>query len=206
MAMDLRRHSTTASSVGPNAASGKAFPVLQRGRRCAGPAVHQLHHGLPLCGWRKMGGLADGVRRTKGRRNAKLHAVCGTKGRPRLPLTPGNVHDCKVARLCIQALPSPPYSSPTKAMTARLCVSEQTSVVLRPSSRPVRTAKSHMIATRLCTSSATSSSPGLSPQGLASLCDPLRPKHLHGRTRSRRHLEIMSPDPKNSFYNHSVCL
>ncbi|WP_422038441.1 IS5 family transposase [Rhizobium sp. PP-CC-3G-465] len=46
------------------------------------------------------------IGRTKGGRNTKLHAVCDTKGRPHvLLLTPGNVHDCKVARLCIEALP-----------------------------------------------------------------------------------------------------
>ncbi|WP_443020527.1 MULTISPECIES: IS5 family transposase [unclassified Shinella] len=46
------------------------------------------------------------IGRTKGGRNTKLHAVCDAKGRPHvLLLTPGNVHDCKVARLCIEALP-----------------------------------------------------------------------------------------------------
>lgn len=52
------------------------------------------------------GPLAHGIGRTKGGRNTKLHAVCDAKGRPHvLLLTPGNVHDCKVARLCIEALP-----------------------------------------------------------------------------------------------------
>ncbi len=52
------------------------------------------------------GALAHGIGRTKGGRNTKLHAVCDAKGRPHvLLLTPGNVHDCKVARLCIEALP-----------------------------------------------------------------------------------------------------
>ncbi|SCX22427.1 Transposase [Agrobacterium sp. DSM 25558] len=46
------------------------------------------------------------IGRTKGGRNTKLHAVCDTKGRPYvLLLMPGNVHDCQVARLCIEALP-----------------------------------------------------------------------------------------------------
>jgi transposase len=50
--------------------------------------------------------LAHGIGRTKGGRNAKLHAVCDTRGRPCvLLLTPGNVYDCKVARLCIEARP-----------------------------------------------------------------------------------------------------
>ncbi len=39
-------------------------------------------------------------------RNIKLHAVCDDKGRPLvLLLTPGNVHDCKVAKQSIEALP-----------------------------------------------------------------------------------------------------
>jgi transposase len=50
--------------------------------------------------------LAHGIGRTKGGRNTKLHAVCDEKGRPCvLLLTPGNVHDCKVAQLCIEAMP-----------------------------------------------------------------------------------------------------
>ena len=44
--------------------------------------------------------------RTKGGRNTKLHAVCDEAGRPCvLLLTPGNVHDCKVAQRCIEAMP-----------------------------------------------------------------------------------------------------
>ncbi len=50
--------------------------------------------------------MAHGIGRTKGGRNTKLHAVCDKKGRPCvLLLTPGNVHDCKVAQLCIEAMP-----------------------------------------------------------------------------------------------------
>lgn len=49
--------------------------------------------------------MAHGIGRTKGGRNTKLHAVCDEKGRPCvLLLTPGNVHDCKVAQLCIEAI------------------------------------------------------------------------------------------------------
>lgn len=51
--------------------------------------------------------MAHGIGRTKGGRNTKLHAVCDEKGRPLvLLLTPGNVHDCKVAKRCIEALPA----------------------------------------------------------------------------------------------------
>lgn len=54
----------------------------------------------------KGGALARGIGRTKGGRNTKLHAVCDAKGRPLvLLLTLGNVHDCKVAQRCMEALP-----------------------------------------------------------------------------------------------------
>lgn len=50
--------------------------------------------------------MAQGIGRTKGGRNTKIHAVCDHKGRPCvLLLTPGNVHDCKVAQRCIEAMP-----------------------------------------------------------------------------------------------------
>ncbi len=50
--------------------------------------------------------MAHGICRTKGGRNTKLHAVCDEKGRPCvLLLTPGNVRDCKVAKLCIEMMP-----------------------------------------------------------------------------------------------------
>ena len=50
--------------------------------------------------------MAHGIDRTKGGRNTKLHAVCDARGRSHvLLLTPGNVHDCKVAKLSIEALP-----------------------------------------------------------------------------------------------------
>ena len=50
--------------------------------------------------------MAHGIGRTKGGRNTKLHAVCDEKGRPCvLLLTSGNVHDCKVAQRCIEAMP-----------------------------------------------------------------------------------------------------
>ena len=53
------------------------------------------------------GALAHGIGRTKGGRNTKLHAVCDAKGRPVvLLLTPGNVHDCKVAQRCTEAMPA----------------------------------------------------------------------------------------------------
>lgn len=66
----------------------------------------ELYQGSPLRRRRKRGALANGIGRTKGGRNTKLHAVCDEKGRPVvLLLTPGNVHDCKVAQRCIEAMP-----------------------------------------------------------------------------------------------------
>lgn len=54
--------------------------------------------------------MAHGIGRTKGGRNTKLHAVCDEKGRPCvLLLTPGKVHDCKVAQRCIGAMPPSAY-------------------------------------------------------------------------------------------------
>ncbi len=43
---------------------------------------------------------------TKGGQNTSLHAVCDEKGKPCvLLLTPGNVHDCRFAHRCIEAMP-----------------------------------------------------------------------------------------------------
>ena len=50
--------------------------------------------------------MANGIGRTRGGRNTKLHAVCDGRGRPLvLLLTPGNFHDMRVAKQCIQAMP-----------------------------------------------------------------------------------------------------
>ena len=50
--------------------------------------------------------MANGIGQTRGGRNTKLHAVCDAKGRPLvLLLTPGNAHDMRVAKTCIEAMP-----------------------------------------------------------------------------------------------------
>lgn len=88
---------------------GRHFQRTGGSRRYARSAIHrqQLHQGSPLRRRRKRG-LAHGIGRTKGGRKTKLHAVCDERGRPCvLLLTPGNVHDCKVAQLCIAAMPAP---------------------------------------------------------------------------------------------------
>ena len=54
--------------------------------------------------------MAHGIGTTKGGRNTKLHAVCDDKGRPHVVLlTPGNIHDAKLAMLAINAVPSSQY-------------------------------------------------------------------------------------------------
>jgi hypothetical protein len=71
--------------------------------------------------------LAHGIGRTKGGRNTKLHAVCDEKGRPCvLLLTLGNVHDCKVAKLCIEAMP------PSAELVADKGYDRQPLLVVRP--------------------------------------------------------------------------
>ena len=50
--------------------------------------------------------MANGIGQTRGGRNSKVHALCDVKGRPCvLMITPGNVHDMKVAKACIAAMP-----------------------------------------------------------------------------------------------------
>ena len=50
--------------------------------------------------------MANGIGRTRGGRNTKLHAICDDRGRPLvLLLTPGNVHDMRAAKQCIEAAP-----------------------------------------------------------------------------------------------------
>jgi transposase len=50
--------------------------------------------------------LANGIGKTRGGRNTKLHAVCDDKGRPHvLQITPGNFNDMRVAKTCIEAIP-----------------------------------------------------------------------------------------------------
>jgi hypothetical protein len=77
------------------------------GRRSRPPDDRQfLNQGPSLREGRKRGALASAIGRSKGGPNTKIHAVTDGKGRPCvIVLTPGNVHDCKVARLCLDAMP-----------------------------------------------------------------------------------------------------
>lgn len=91
------------------------------------------------------GGLGSWYRPHQRRGNTKLHAVCDSKGRPVvLLLTPGNVHDCKVARRCIEAMPPSIELVADKGYDSQACASGSTSAEPRPSSRHARTAKSNM--------------------------------------------------------------
>ena len=75
-------------------------------RQCAAEGLDHVQSRFIAAPAAEKGALAHGIGRTKGGRNTKLHAVCDAKGRPLvLLLTPGNVHDCKVAQRCIEAMP-----------------------------------------------------------------------------------------------------
>jgi hypothetical protein len=64
--------------------------------------------------------LAHGIGTSRGGRNTKLHAVCDVKGRPLvLLLTPGNMHDMRVAKACIES-PAAIGRPRRKAMTATI--------------------------------------------------------------------------------------
>ena len=65
-----------------------------------------MHQGSSLRSRRKRGAYTSSIGRSKGGPNTKIHAVTDSKGRPCVIfLTAGNVHDCKVAKPCLDALP-----------------------------------------------------------------------------------------------------
>jgi len=66
----------------PSAGSGKASSRTLPVRGCAGPAVHrQLEHQGSPHSRRQKGALAHGIGTSCGG-NARLHAICDSKGRP----------------------------------------------------------------------------------------------------------------------------
>lgn len=101
--------------------------------------------------------LAHGIGRTKGGRNTKLHAICDLKAVLVLLLTPGNVHDCKVAQRCIEALPPSAELVADKGYDSKALRDWLRNAAPRRSSRRARTASSSTTTTRSSTSSATSS-------------------------------------------------
>ncbi len=108
MSTGRRRHSTTALCAGPNAASGKHFQRARGSRRCAGRLFIDSSCSRSTAAQAAgKGGLGSWYRPHEGR--TKHQSPCRQRReRPShvLLLTPGNVHDSKIARLCIEALPS----------------------------------------------------------------------------------------------------
>lgn len=50
--------------------------------------------------------MANGIGKTRGCRNTKVHVICDERERSHvLMITPGNVHDMRVAKACIAAMP-----------------------------------------------------------------------------------------------------
>ncbi len=142
--------------IGRGSSSGRRWVRRIRPTSCSSTAVASRSTAAPTV--EKGKGPARGIGRTKGGCNTGLHVVCDGKGRPLvLLLTPGNVHDCKVARRCIEACRRPPNSWPARAATARLCATGRNNAAPGLSSRRARTARSGMMTTRPSPSGATSS-------------------------------------------------
>src|ERR1700730_17958824 len=105
MSMDRRRHSTIALCAGPSAASGRISSV-----RWPAPRIHRTGYSSTAVASRptaapgvEKGGLGSWYRPHQRR---PQHQAPDEKGRPCvLLLTSGNVHDCKVAQRCIEAMP-----------------------------------------------------------------------------------------------------
>ncbi len=169
MSMAPRRRFTTGSCAGPSAGYGKVSSLrwlewtgCPTGYSSTAPASR--HTGQPEA---QKGGLGQWYRPTRGGRNSKVHAICDTPGRPHvLMITPGNVHDMKVAKACIAAVPPStelvgdkpcPEQSRRGLIAATSCVHGSPREALKRSSRPsaITKFKSRMI--WQSTSSATSS-------------------------------------------------
>lgn len=101
-------HALRAEGAGPNAVSGKVSSA-----RCQVPTARRIGCSSTAVAPRftaaqtaEKEDLGPWYRPDQSGRRTKIHAVCDAKGRPHvLVLTPRNVHDCKVARTCIAALP-----------------------------------------------------------------------------------------------------
>ena len=98
-----RRRSTIASCGGPSAGYGRPSSARWRVPKvcptdCSSTAPASKSTARPEA---QEGALANGIGLTRGGRNTKVHALCDAKGRPCvLMITPGNVHDIKVAKVC----------------------------------------------------------------------------------------------------------
>ena len=142
--MGRKRHSTTASYAGPSAGYGKAFFSALAGAEDAPDRLFidsTLHQGPPHGGRRKRGGTWPMVSaRHVAAETPRSHALCDVKGRPCvLMITPGNVHDMKVAKACIagHATLQPNWLA-TKAMDSndlRAWLAERGTTAVIPSKR-----------------------------------------------------------------------
>ena len=107
-----RRRSATASSAGPSARYEGIFSAPADTEDTPDRLFidKPLHQGSSLRRRWKRGALAPMPPwyrpHQRGGRNTGLHAVRDHKGRPCVLLpTPGNMHDCRVAQRCIEAMP-----------------------------------------------------------------------------------------------------
>ena len=187
---DQRRRSTTASCAGLRAASGSASSARSQVMttcRTGCSSTAAASRSTAVRGRRKRGDLAHGIGRTKGGRNTKIHAICDARGRPHvLLLTPGNVHDSKAARLCIEALPPSAKLVAEKgydSQALRDWLERAGHGARHPAAQEPQGHRAHV----------------LPPERLASPGHQVRPQHqeLHGCccSRRRRHLvAVMGPD------------
>jgi hypothetical protein len=92
------------------------------------------HTGQPEA---QKGGLGQWYRPDTRGRNSKVHAICDVKGRSHvLMITPGNVHDLRVAKQCIAAMPPSVELVGEKGYVATTYANGSPSAALRRSSRP----------------------------------------------------------------------
>ena len=181
---------------------GGYFQRACRSGRGARPAVHRQHlyQGPPDGRRRKRRALANGIGQTRGGRNSKVHAICDLKGRPLvLLITPGNVHDMRVAIQCIAAMPPSRELVGDKGYCSkplRAWLAERGTKAVIPSKGPARLRSRHLKATQRRRAHV------LLLQRLAKGRNPLRPQHqkLHGYHRHRRYshlVALMSLDPRS---------
>ena len=138
---DRRRRSTTALYAGRSAASGNGYSARWRAAKtpptgCSSIQPASRFIAAPAA---EKGGLGPWHRPHQGgpQHQAPRCLRCERQA-PRPVLTPGNVHDCKVAQRCIEAM-----SSPT-GLTAKPCATGW-----QNSSHRARTARSNTIMDRL---------------------------------------------------------
>lgn len=182
---------------GRSAACGRGFSARWRARRkprtgCTSTVPASRFTAAPAA---EKGGLGPWYRPHEGRAQHQAPRHLRLKGRPLvILLTPGNVHDCKVAKACIEAVPPSAelvadkgYDS--KALREWLEERGTTAVIPPRKNRKVQydydkaIYKQRNVIERL-----------FCRQGLAEHRNPLRPQHqkLHGRCRPCRHRHLVA--------------